>query len=240
MNKPNEENKDFGIVADIDAGPLGEDQAKPETTLKAITGTMADHGFTPEQLPELWQQAMEPSGHLSAERQQAWNDGIKAMYSRCETYTQHTKIAIIQSAMPYSARSQTGWTAAQAHKLLQQATPEQIRQSLAYEQQHPGSCWQGSDYILTWANIGQLTGPVIEQLEWNIKLAVWTTAPGDGTTTRGRGRHISEHIQQQLLEGNDNAWNMFLGIVGPGTRIGAAAALAIAVELKNRPVRQET
>ena len=220
MHKPNQQQDPAGDAAN---------QAETVLTLQAITETMEHPEFTPEQLPALWQQAIEP-GDMLAERVGAWKHGIETMYRRCETYPQYTKIAVILAGIPRGAWHDTGWDVAQAHNLLRRATPEQLQQALEHEQQHPEEQWSVSNHILTWANIEQLTGQVIKQLEWNSGITAWATTPEDGTTGHDRWRHISEHIQQQLLGGNKNAWTVFHGIVGPGTRIGAAAELANAIE----------
>ena len=59
----------------------------------------------------------------------------------------------------------------------------------------------------------------------------------DSEEDRGpRTRHIVKYVQQQLLDGDNNAWNVFHGNSEPGTRIGAAAELAKAIA-QNRTVR---
>ena len=237
MNKPEQQNAD---------GPADTADAS-KVSWQTITETMERPEFTPEQLPELWQQAVEPGG-IRAGRVGAWNDGIETMYRRCETYPQHTKIAVILSGTPHGSWHETGWTVAQADDLAHQATPEQIQQALTCEQQHPGGWWRASDHILTWATVAQLTGQVIEQLPWNNRFLDYATTteqyqamePHFEQARSRRRQRIVEHIQQRLLNGNNNAWAVFLGIVGQGTVIGSAIELANAVEHQYRRVQNET
>ena len=230
MNKPEQQ------TDEDDADPRGANQAETGETLQAITDAMEHPEFDAEQLPALWQQAMEPDD-IVFEQVGAWNawlgvwnDRIEAMYRRCATYPQHTKISVVLSGMPPNTWHDTGWDAAQAHDLLRQATPAQLRQALEYERQHPKAQWSTSAHIMTWADIEQLTGQIIEQLEWNSVIATRATTPGDEHRRFDRWCHISEHIQQQLLGGDNNAWTVFHGIVEPGTRIGDAVELANTIE----------
>ena len=227
MNKPNQQNAD---------GPA--DTANVSTvSWQTITETMAHPTFTPEQLPALWQQAVEP-GDMLAERDRAWNDGIEALYERCETYPQHTNLTVILAGMPAGTwHGATTAITAQVDALLRQATPEQLRQAIEYERQYSDGTWRTHSQIIASATLRQLTGAVIEQLEWRDSYLGYATAPWTRTEGTGRARrirHIVEQIQQQLLEGSEAAWTVFLGIAGPGTRIGDAAELAVAVELQNR------
>ena len=231
-----------------DPGGDAANQAETVLTLQAITETREHPEFTPEQLPALWQQAAEPGGTpINRLRRDRWMHGIDAMYRRCETYPQHAKLAAILSGMPNSAWHETGWIVTQADDLAHQATPAQLQQALAHEQQHPEEWWLASDHVFACATVEQLTGQVIEQLAWQDWFLTYATTPGlrtmdydlEGARSR-RTRHVVEHIQQRLLEGNNNAWTVFLGIVGRGTVIGTAIELANAIEQQNRPSRNRT
>ena len=213
-------------------------QADPVLAPQTITDTMENPAFEAEQLPELWQQAMGPDGAaLTSERRDLWRHGIETMYRRCETYPQHAKLMVVLAGMLPGAWYDVGLSATQAHGLLKQATPEQIREALTWEQQHrPVGQGSVSNHVLAWAGIDQLTGPVIEQLSWNSGMATRATRPSDGTVAVHRVQRINEQIQNQLLDGDNNAWVVFLGIVEPGTRIGDAAELAKAIA-QNRTVR---
>ena len=212
---------------------------KPET----VTETMNDPAFTPEQLPELWQQAVErtagePAGEPITGRalKDRWRNGIEAMYLRCETYLQHTKLALVLSRMPDSAWCETVPVMNHAIGLLKQAAPEQIQQALAHNKEDPGSWWLIYDDILRYATVEQLTGAVIAQLPWNNRMADWATKQETGTTEHDlRRRHIVEQIQQQLLGGNKHAWDVFCGIAEHGTPIDENAELALAIEHQHRP-----
>ena len=232
MNKPEPEqqNPDGGVEAP-DTG-----QAKPGMTLQAITETMADPEFTAEQLPELWQQLAEDGrAPLSRFPRYRWKRGIEAMYSRCAIYPQYTELVVVLGEMPAEAWHATDQTSKQVHKLLRQATPKQLQQALDYERQHPQTMRLVGNHILSWAVIEQLTGPVIEQLGWDDRLADTATRPT--ASPRDRWRHIREHIQQDLLDDSSNAWVVLCGIAEPGTPIGIIAELAIAIEQQTRPVQ---
>ena len=207
-----------------------------------ITEIMADPAFTAEQLPGLWQQIADPytlagsSAGSSADYWDSWRAGVEAMYRRCETYPQHTKIGDILCELPSNARHRPGWAAALADELLGRATPDQLLQALEHEQQHPMGWWPVSHLIMMQATAEQLTGPVIEQLRWNTYLVDW--AAGTETPTDaglGRCRHILDYVQQRLLAGSEGAWAVFLGIAESGTLIGEAVELANAIEHKNSP-----
>ena len=208
---------------------------EPAMTLQAITETMEHLGCGPEQLPELWQQAT-ATGDMTAKQVNAWHSSIETLFRRCKTYPQHMKLVGVLCGLPNSPWYYTDWITEQAHSLLQQATHEQLLQALAHEQQQPGNQWQTSSHTVTRAGIGQLTGPVIAQLAWDDWMRVWTSekpiyGPDDAPE---RHQHISNHIQQNLLEGDENTWTIFLGIVEPGNNIGDTAALAVAIEQKQR------
>ena len=240
MNKQNEENNSIGA-----AGSAAQKQKKPGMTLQTITEALEHPELSAEQLPELWRQAMEP-GDMLDERTKAWNYGIETVYRRCETYPQHTKLAVIVSGMPQSAWRDSGWVIARGNALLRQATPTQLQQALICEQQHPEGWWWASDHILAFAAVEQITEAVIEQLAWRDWLLTYTadtpqTMHYDSEKARQRrARHIVGCVQQRLHGGNDNAWAVFLGIVEHGTVIGPTIELANAVAQQNGPVRNET
>ena len=235
MHKPNQKQKPGG-----EALP-GTDQAKTALTPQAIWKIMKSPEFTAEQLPGLWQQIVEFAvTGLTIDRRDQWIHGIEAMYRRCETYPQHAKLAAVLSGMPGGAWYDADWVMTQALNLLKQATPEQLQRALTYGQQHPTGWWQPSDDVLTWADDAQLTGQILAQIDWHSGMADEVATPEDETSDNGRMRHIVEQIQQQLLEGSENAWTVFLGIVGPGNNIGDTAELAKTIELQNRPGRTET
>ena len=203
------------------------DSASTNTgTCQAITETMNQPGFDAEQLPGLWQQAIKHPARL---RVNAWNDGIETMYARCETYPPCAKLAIILSGMPASAWPVTLRVTRQVNDLVRQATAAQILQALDCEQQHPEGWWKASDHVLMWATAEQLTGEVIEQITWHDWFRDFADDEKDTSV-----RHVSEHIQQRLLGGNNDAWVVFQGIVGQGTTIGETAELACAIAQKNR------
>ena len=218
------------------------------TQLQTMTETMEHPEFNTEQLPELWQQSMGHGVTGTSTYYEFWKDGIEALYRRCETYPQHAQLARTLSGMSDAAWCDTGKIAAQADDLAHQATPTEIQQALVHERQHPESWWKASDHILTWATDEQLTGEVIEQLPWNNHLLDYATTaeqlvatdPAFEQVRSRRRQHIVEHIQQQLLGGNKNAWVIFRGIVEPGHNIGETAELAVAIEQQRRPVRQKT
>ena len=210
---------------------------KNRVTWQTITETMADPGFTPEQLPELWRQALKPGETAMPEKLRGrWRHGIDVMYQRCETYPQHTKLMSVIDGMPAEASGGANWFAIQAHDLLRQATPLQLQEALEHERQiHPTGRRVVSSHILTWAVIEQLTGPVIEQLSWNSGVASWVSKPGTGPTFRDRWQHIGEYIQNHLLDGNKDAWAVFYGIIDTGSNIGDAAELAKTIEQQTQP-----
>ena len=212
----------------------GVGQANTGLTPQAIWKTMNRPEFDAEQLPALWEQAMHPDEtRLNSERRDQWIHGIGAMYRRCETYPQHAKLAAILSGMAKSAWRSDEWIMNQADNLLKQATPEQLLQTLTREQQQPGGWWQANDHILTWADIDQLTGQILKQVDWTRRMVVAVDWPEEEITDRWL--HIVEQIRQQLLDGDSNAWNMFLGIIEPGHSIGETAEIAKAIEQEHRP-----
>ena len=243
MNKPEQD-----VGADTDVSSTGDNQAKPCLALQKITETMENPGFDPEQLPELWKQLIGPYTPQNHQLYEQWWSGINAMFKRCETYPQYSNLAVILSEMPDSAWHYPDWAVNQAQDLFHQATPEQIRQALKYEQQHPGSWWSVDDDVLEWATVEQLTGHVIEQLTWHDWLHDYATDPEQHqaqTTNTGlspmspsRRRHIVEHVHHQLLGGDDNAWHAFLGLADDGTLIGDTAELVLTIE-QSRPARNK-
>ena len=206
---------------------------------QTITDTMENPAFEAEHLPELRQQATGPDrAALTSERRDLRRHGNETMYKRCETYPQHAKLMVVLAGMLPGAWYDAGLLATQAHDLLKQATPEQIREALRHEQQHhPTRQGPVNNHVLTWAGIDQLTGPVIEQLSRNSGMATRATRPSDGTDAVHPVQRINEQIQNQLLDGDNDTGVVFLGIVEPGTRIGAAVELAKTIEPQNRTVR---
>ena len=222
MNKPNK-----------NPGSAG-DGMSPEK----ITEIMADPGFAQSQLPGLWQQVLAPDDPATCP--DGWEDGIEAMYRCCETFPQHTELTEIISRMPRPAKNYPSWALNRAYELLRQATPEQLLQALDLVQD-PDAWWEVSDQILEWATVGQLTGPVIERLVW---CDDWNDVPYPGGSWEEAGypdgpeprwRHVVEYVQQTLLGGDVNAWELLLGIVSDGTLIGDAAKLAAAIEHSTGP-----
>ena len=238
MNKP-EPNAGGGTA-------LYTDRANTGITLEAIAETMEQPGFGPEHLPELWQQVTVQGGRHRRPRRDAWYDGIGKMYRRCETYSQYANLAAALSEMPSAAWHETGWAEAQADKLLQQASAEQLCHALAYEQNRPTVLWKASEDILAWATLEQLTRQVIDQYPWHDGFRLHTTTkpaapdpyePVQEDPRRRTAQYIVEHVQQQL-QGDNNAWTVFLGIVEPGTVIGHCIELAKTIE--TRPDRPST
>ena len=228
-------------------GDIVVDPANPTTVREAIIDIMTDPTFTPEQLPELRQQILEADGPvLKISRGDSWNIGIDAMFRRCETYPQYVKLVSVLSGMDDDASRTTDWRIAQADLLARQATSEELLQALTWETQNPEGWWKASDHLVVRVAHDQLTGPVIEQLPWKNQLLDYATTAEQNQATettdfeqvRSRRRQlIVEHIQQQLLGGDNNAWTVFLGIVEPGGSIGDAAELACAIE--NRTIRNK-
>ena len=161
------------------------------------------------------------------------------MYQRCETYPQHAKLVAVIAGMPKTAWYHTNDAAVHGDDLLKQASTEQLVQALKHEQNHPPeSWWKASDHILLQATDKQLTGPVIAQLTWTEYFLGGEAGPHN--MTAGRWQHIIGHVQQNLLEGNNNAWNVFCGIVNDGNAIGDTAKIALAVEHQHRPNPKNT
>ena len=225
MNKPNQ------------AGTAGNGMS-PET----IFETMAHPGFVAEYLPELSRQIIGSNGDTPSDKQRAaWLAGIESMFERCETYPQHAKIrALLGNWHGTAAVVEHG------NNLLEQATPEQLVQALKHEQAQPLRGEPITRHILKHGSDKQLTGSVIEQFTWDDRLKNWATNPklaaprASESAQRRRLRRVVEHIQQQLLGDDQNAWNMFLDIVDYGNRIGEAAKLALAIEHQHRPNRHQT
>ena len=220
-------------------GPDSDDDGlSPEKLIE----TMTDSGFTPEQLPALWQHyADQDLIPMSRARHDSWHDVIDNVYRRCETYPQHVEIAVVLSELPHSAWRRAGWLGDQINDLLKQAAPEQIQQALRHEQHHPAGWWAASPHILQRATVDQLTGPVIDQLQWEARIALCADDLPDLTMEQRRRRHIVNHIQQRLLgSDSEGAWAVFCGIANDGTRIGDIAELANAIEQQNRPSRNGT
>ena len=211
---------------------------------RKITATMKRRGYDPEQLPELWQQLTDDDGVVESGHRSRWCDGVEAMYRRCETYLQYLKITDAINGIPGCAKPPAPGQAEIGRRggdLLRQSAPEQLRQALAWAQQQSVFTRHiANSDILKCATVEQLTGPVIEQLQWNGVYADCGTPPGNEAPEHWRDRHIVAHIQQQLLGGDENAWNVFLGIVDGDTAIGDAAELARVIEQQDRPARTST
>ena len=191
---------------------------------ETVIETMKHPDFAPEQLPEQWQQLTNQGvtpQTLGRELRECWRDGIETLWQRCGTFPQHAKLAAALSGLPDRAWHSTKQATTHAGGLLRQATTGQLVQALKHEQAHPGGWWKASSHILATGAAEQLTRPVIEQLPW-----------GDTQSSaiqHQRRQLVIEHIQQQLLENNKAAWNVFCGIVDAGTIIGEATAVAAAV-----------
>ena len=137
------------------------------------------------------------------------------------------------SWMPRDAWYDIDWVTHQADELLQQGTQKQLLHALALERQQPKKRWTVSSHILLKADIGQITGPVIEQLEWGLGMSLWTdkqTIFGRFNGQAARYEHTTAHIRREMLGGNDSSWTVFLGIITEGTRIGDAVELVTAIE----------
>ena len=227
MNKQNQPQHAAGGVHRCD------DQAT--TQLKqTIAETVEQPEFGPDQLPELWQlveaSSLMKDGCITC--WQSWSDEIETLHLRCETYPQHAKLAAVLDGLPAIAWHNPSWAAGIANTLLKQATPAQLQEALAHEQQHPNGWWGVSSHILAGATIEQLTGAVIEQLRWSHWMVMVSRGDGWGDD---REHYVVEYIRQQLLGGDANAWTVFCGIAKEGPPIGVAAQIANAVEQQNRP-----
>ena len=232
MNKPELHTVDKNSV---------DTQTQLGTRLHTITETMRNPEFAPEQLPALWEQITEPNGTpLTHLRDDRWRGEIEAMFQRCDTYPQHTKLSGILYGMPDGAWHRTAKISDQARELLLQATPEQLVQALNQERRHTnGSSRMIDNQIMSWAKLEQLTGSVIEQLKWDHGMAAKAGTPDVTRALPDRWEHVVEHIQQTMLNGDNNAWGVFLGIIDQDTTIGSAAEIAVAIEQPNRPNRQK-
>ena len=212
--------------------------AKLDEWLQTIAETIQDPEATAELLPELWQHGEDDDTDLTPLTQiieDRWNGLLETMLLNAETWPQYAKLAGPLSGIPGN-----GWAAASwehGRDLLKQATTEQLQQALQHEQRYPKNqqWWQASDNIKGWTAIEQLTAPVVGQLPWDNRIDDMADTPNDGTVAHDRWRHINTTIRQGLLDGNDNAWTIFQGIVEPDDTIGAVAELAKAVEHQNRP-----
>ena len=212
-------------------------EAEPGLTVKEAAETTTQPGFGPEQLPDFWQRIAGTSGH-----KQLWRATVEALYERCETYPQYAALAATLSRMPDDAWYRGDQESVFGGPLVQQATPEQLIEALKHE--HRSKMWKTTHHVLLHANDKQLTGPVIEQLEWDDWFHNVATGQNvDGTDYGYLGKidwerrvgRIVEHIQQRLLRGNQDAWDIFCGVAGPGNPIGETAELALAIEQQNRP-----
>ena len=214
---------------------------QPDTTgntamsSETIAATITDPEFLLKDLPALWQRITEPDGTLSDAAHRGWHTGLESLYRASGTYPQYTAIVAALTGLPSGAKCYDAWLRDIADDLARRATPGQLRQGLACEQQHP-DCWSVSSHILHCVTVEQLIGPVIEQLAWNPWLAGWESLSGAPHTTPERtARHVVEHIRHQLLGADKAAWAVFLGIVEPGMIIGPTAALACAIEHQDNP-----
>ena len=233
MNKQEPTNdKDSGIHAKLDEW------------LQTIAETIQDPEASAELLPELWQQDEDTDTDLTPLTQiieTRWNDMLETMFLNAETYPQYAKLAGPLSGIPGNVWVGASWE--HGRDLLKRATTEQLIQALQHEQRYPKNqqWWEASDDIMGWAAIEQLTACVVEQFPWDNRIAGTADTPDDESIGNARcRRHIVETIQQELLNGDNNAWAVFRGIVEPGHSIGETAALAVAIEQQNRPSRQET
>ena len=230
MNKQDQQD----VNANSDTGGGQPDTDKRRDT---ITETAEHPAFTAEQLPALWQQLTEETD--ATERLKAWDRHIDAMYRRCETWPQYAEILVVLAALPLSAWYYTIQIADIGDDLIQQASTEQLQQSLMFEQQHSREWRPASRRILSWAGTEQLVGSVITQLAWDNETASAGPIPeyvavGEDDPYHQR-RYIVEHIQQEMLDGNDSYWTVFLGIVEPKNRIGGIVELALAIEQQRYP-----
>ena len=229
MNKQDQQD----VNANSDTGVGQPDTDKRHDT---IAETAEHPAFTAEQLPALWQQLTEETS--ATERLKAWDRHIDAMYRRCETWPQYAEIQVVLAELPLSAWYYTIQTADHGDDLLRQASTEQLQQSLMFEQQHSREWRLVSKRILSRAGTEQLVGPVITQLAWDNE----TAAPVprgyvevDEDDYYNQRRYIVEHIQQEMLDGNDSYWSVFQGIAEPKNRIGDIVELALAIEQQRHP-----
>ena len=243
MNK--QDQQDVNANSDTGGGQPDTDKRRD-----MITAAMENEGLGPEQLPALWQQLTEETGatellnvwdrHTGAtELLNAWDRHIDAMYRRCDTWPQYAEILVVLAELPLSAWYYTTQIADHGDDLIRQASTEQLQQSLMFEQQHSREWREVSKRILSWASTEQLVGPVITQLAWDNETASAGPIPEYVAVAEDdyyyRRRYIVEHIQQEMLDGNDSYWSVFLGIVEPKNRIGDIVELALAIEQQRRP-----
>ena len=208
-----------------------------------ITEIMADPAFTAEQLPGLWQQIAGDDGAVATlDSMHHWCNGIETVFRRCDTYPQHAELAMTLSQMESAAWRFADWATDHCRDLFREAASEQLRQALTFEQQCPEGGWPVATDILAWATPEQLTGPVIAQFRWRSEFLGYTAAPvswsleDDFEHARTcRVSRIVEHVRQRLLDGDESAWTVFLGIAEGGVSIGEAAALANAIERQDSP-----
>ena len=223
MNMQNQEDQNqYQVVVDV-------------LCSERIAAAMVRPEFTPAHLPGLWQQIEDhQTERWPHRREHAWNNGVGAMFWRCDTFPQFAELAAALFGLPSESWGMPAGWLPRFEDLLCQATEEELLQAFEYEKQHPGyenlvaGSWRWrllSSLIGRCAAVEQLTGPIIEQLLWN---EVWLTtdmhATADRPEVRRRKQHIVDHIQQHLLAGDTDAWVAFLENVDRETRIGATAA----------------
>ena len=195
-------------------------QQQTRITAQTIVETVEHPEFRETDLEKLRQQIIADGNWLDKD----WNNGTAVLYLRCETYPQCTKLTAalhnkgIKHPGEYFGTEQTKAT-------LATATPEQLVQALKQEQQHPGGR-APTDDILRYATVEQLTGPVIEQLEWGPRLA-WVAAVDTDANGPEKHRqwHVIDHIRQHLLDGDETAWAAYQQIAVTGHRIGDTVLL---------------
>lgn len=213
------------------AGVDGDNQTQPGWTPKAIAETMNSPTFTVEQLPELWQQAVKNGGLLHRAR---WVSELAKLWRSCDTYPQYAKMAANLSILPTAALQDSSRYTNRGETLAEQATTEQLLQALKYGQNRPEAGWQVGEHIIKHAEATQLTAQIVEQLPWQGFFVHYTDMPTaliDDDTWR-RYRQIIELVQQELLDGDDDAWTIFHGISEHGQTIGDIVELALAIAQK--------
>ena len=205
------------------AGMHATNQQQTRMTAEQIVETVEHPDFLASMLPGLRQQNGLADPRTNEPPYGDWDDDAVALYQCCETYPQcirlHTalyKIGHIYSGGIFGRETTTA--------ALKNATAEQLLEALKHEQQPPGNRRSATDDTMAAATVEQLTGPVIEQLQWGSRFALAASLNLHGAPDH-KHRHVIDHIQRHLLHGDETAWAAYQQIAVTGQRIGEIAQL---------------
>ena len=205
--------------------PAGASTYRTQTRMTAqdIVETVEKPEFCVSELAELRQRIVAGDSWLDEPSFHEWSSGTGALYLRCETYPQCTRLSTALYKKGIEHRG--GYTGIERTKtVLRTATAEQLLEALEHEQEHPVERWAATDDILKHADTEQLVGPVICQLQWGPHLA-WAADTTTNSPETRRHRHVIDHIKQCLLGSDENAWAAFLQICENGYRVGETSQL---------------